>query len=120
VDLSAHGYSFYIPGSAFAALTAAGLPTNLPLAGQSIQVRWWQSPCGFSGLPFRQRVVVCVWGPETIVLRRLAPAIQKMFVFQTKFDHMVEWWKLYASNLSRCVGGNRHEGAVYVWELGSA
>jgi hypothetical protein len=55
VDLSAHGYSFYIPGSAFAALTAAGIPTNLPLAGQSIQVRRWQSPYGFSGLPFRQR-----------------------------------------------------------------
>jgi hypothetical protein len=28
------------------ALTAAGLPTNLPLAGQSMQVRRRQSPCG--------------------------------------------------------------------------
>jgi hypothetical protein len=34
VYLSAYELSFYIPGSAFAALTAAGLPTNLPLAGQ--------------------------------------------------------------------------------------
>jgi hypothetical protein len=34
VYLSAYELSFYIPGSAFAALTAAGLPTNLPHAGQ--------------------------------------------------------------------------------------
>jgi hypothetical protein len=39
-------FRFSVPGSAFAALTAAGLPTNLPLAGQSIQVRWWHAPCG--------------------------------------------------------------------------
>jgi hypothetical protein len=44
--LSAHVLSFYIPGSAFAALTAARLTTNLPREGQSIQVRWWYAPCG--------------------------------------------------------------------------
>jgi hypothetical protein len=37
VNLSAHVLSFCIPGSAFAALTAAGLTTNLPLAGQAIR-----------------------------------------------------------------------------------
>jgi hypothetical protein len=38
VNLTAHVLSFCIPGSAFAALTAAGLTTNLPLAGQAIQL----------------------------------------------------------------------------------
>jgi hypothetical protein len=45
---------------------------------------WEWGVGGFSGLPFRQRVVVCVWGPETIVLRRLAPAIQKMVCLSGK------------------------------------
>jgi hypothetical protein len=31
---------FFVPGSAFAALTAAGLTTNLPLAGQAMQIRY--------------------------------------------------------------------------------
>jgi hypothetical protein len=38
VYLSAYELSFSIPGSEFATLTAAGLPTNLPLAGQSMRI----------------------------------------------------------------------------------
>jgi hypothetical protein len=42
VNLSAHVLSFCIPGSAFAALSAARLPTNLPLAGHKLcRIRWW-------------------------------------------------------------------------------
>jgi hypothetical protein len=41
-------FVFLYPAVRSLALTAAGLTTNLPLAGQSIQVRRWQSPwwCG--------------------------------------------------------------------------
>jgi hypothetical protein len=42
------------------------------------------------GCPSGNVIGDCVRVPETIVLRRLAPAIQKMFVFQTKMGGMVE------------------------------
>jgi hypothetical protein len=47
------------------------------------------------GCPSGNVIGDCVWGPETIVLRRLAPAIQKMFVFQTKLGHMVVGCVIY-------------------------
>jgi hypothetical protein len=65
------------------------------------------------GCPSGNVVGRCVWGPETIVLRRLTPAIQECLSFR---QSLMTWW----SNLSRYVGGNCHVGAVDVWEWGSA
>jgi hypothetical protein len=52
-------------------------------------------------------------GPGDNRLAPIGPGYSRMFVFQTKMGRMVVWWKLYASNLSRYVGGNRHVGAAY-------
>jgi hypothetical protein len=110
VNLSAYVLSFCIPGSAFATLSAAGLTTNLPLAGQAMRIRgtWYISRwhgemvtryvtiSGGSGHADMVQGVAfqatCVWGCACPGDNRQSPigtGYSKMFVFQTKFDYMV-------------------------------
>jgi hypothetical protein len=60
------------------------------------------------GCPSGNVIGDCVRVPETIVLRRLAPAIQKMFVFQTKMGGMVTGLGTKRSEMKRMDEGQAY------------
>jgi hypothetical protein len=68
VNLSAHVLSFCIPGSAFAALTAAGLTTNLPLAGQAIRYAVNGYICRWAKMGWWHRLYLSVGGSAKRVI----------------------------------------------------